>query len=201
MLYLIRHGQAEGNAQRRIMGQLDQPLTALGRSQAEALARWFSERDSGPLQVYASDLARAVETAAPLAAARGGRPLRLRPDLRELGRGVLEGRTLEEAAEMRGLPGVPESFEPEPEVARRIGRVGSELRAASLEGEVAAVAHGGSIGRLLRLYLGLPVGQGDGPRFRLENTGLTILDFGRGATEILCVNALCHLAAAGHPGR
>lgn len=193
MLYLIRHAQAAGNAEGRVMGQLDQPLTDLGRRQAEALAAWFAAQGTDPLPVYASDLQRAVETAAPLAAARGGLPLRLRPDLRELGRGVLQGRTLEEAAEMRSLPGVLESFEAEAEVAERIRRAGSELRAAALEGDVAAVAHGGSIGRLLRFYLGFPSGQADGPRFRLDNTGLTALDFGRGGTEVLCVNSLCHV--------
>jgi broad specificity phosphatase PhoE len=38
-LLLIRHGQSEGNAARRIQGPEDEPLTELGRAQALALAK------------------------------------------------------------------------------------------------------------------------------------------------------------------
>lgn len=199
MLYLIRHGQSEGNAQSRIMGQMDLPLTARGRQEALALARWLSGRGASFARVYASDLVRAAATAAPVAAACGGRSVLIRPDLRELGRGALEGRTLAEAAELRRLPGIIEGFEPEDAVAGRIARIGAELRAAAIEADVAAVAHGGSIGRLLQFYLGLPAGRSDGPRFRLDNTGVTILRFPHGSTEVVCVNALYHLGTDAPP--
>jgi len=193
VLLLIRHGQAEGNAQGRVMGQTDLPLTEAGRGQAAALGAWLQARGIRFRAVYASDLRRAADTARILSAACGG-PLLLRPELRELGRGSVEGRTHAEAAELRRLPGVAESFEREDAVALRLARAGAELRAAALEGPVAAVAHGGSISRLLRLYLGLPLAARPGESgFSLDNTGLTVLDFRAGRTTLLCCNALYHL--------
>lgn len=197
MLYLIRHGQAEGNAEQRIMGQSDRPLTALGRQTAGLLAQWLAGRGVQLSTVFTSDLRRAAETAAAVAAACGAQPLQVRPDLRELGRGLLEGRTFTEAATMRLQPEVTASFEPETAIAARIRRIGSELRARAATGDVAAVAHGGSLDRLLRFYLEMGSRPGVGPRFRLDNTGVTILRFGSRGTEVICVNALYHLGTEG----
>ncbi len=193
-LYLVRHGESEGNAARRIMGQMDLPLTETGRAQAAALGAWLARGGAGLRAVYTSDLSRAAETASAIAAACGGIPIHVRPDLRELGRGALEGRTLVEAAGLRRDPAVLQSFEPEPAVAVRIRRAAAELREASCAAQVAAVAHGGSISRLLRLWLGAggAPGAGDGT-FHVANTGLTVVDFRRGRPEVLCVNARYHL--------
>lgn len=64
-LFLVRHGEAEGNLEGRYLGWEDAPLTAAGRRQAALLA----ERLAGePLRlVISSDLARARETAAAIA--------------------------------------------------------------------------------------------------------------------------------------
>ena len=60
-LYLVRHGEAEGNAFRRIHGQYDSILTPTGFRQVEALARRFREI---PVDAcYASDLTRTSLTA------------------------------------------------------------------------------------------------------------------------------------------
>jgi probable phosphoglycerate mutase len=42
-LYLIRHGQTEWNAQQRMQGRLDSPLTAAGRAQADANGKVLQE--------------------------------------------------------------------------------------------------------------------------------------------------------------
>jgi broad specificity phosphatase PhoE len=205
-LYLVRHGESEGNAARRVMGQIDLPLTETGRAQAAALGAWLARGGLDLRAVYTSDLCRATGTAAAIAAACGDIPIHVRPDLRELGRGALEGRTLAEAEELRRDPAVLQSFEPDAAVAVRMRRAGNELREAALSAPVAAVAHGGSISRLLRFWLGaggVP-GAGDGT-FLVSNTGLTVIQFGRGRPEVLCVNARYHLPepAAGllAPGR
>ncbi|MGH6997837.1 MAG: phosphoglycerate mutase family protein, partial [Phenylobacterium sp.] len=39
MIYLVRHGQTHFNAEGRMQGHLDSPLTALGRAQASAIGR------------------------------------------------------------------------------------------------------------------------------------------------------------------
>ena len=93
---LIRHGQSEGNAERRFGGHTATPLSALGRKQAEATARALSLE---PITaIYSSDLLRAVETAAPLA-----RLLNLEitqtDAFRERSVGQMEGLTFEAAAE------------------------------------------------------------------------------------------------------
>ncbi len=60
-LYLVRHGQAAAG----FGAHLDPGLSAVGRRQAEATAERLAPR--GPLSLYSSPLARARETAAPLA--------------------------------------------------------------------------------------------------------------------------------------
>lgn len=60
-IYLIRHAQAEGNYFKRIHGQYDSPVTALGRRQIACLRERFA-----PIHidaVYASDLRRTCQTA------------------------------------------------------------------------------------------------------------------------------------------
>jgi broad specificity phosphatase PhoE len=92
-IFLARHGQSEFNAEGRITGQLDPPLTAKGKKQAQRLARALhDERISA---IYTSDLVRARETAAPTALAHG-LPIRLSAALREIHLGVLQGRFRDE---------------------------------------------------------------------------------------------------------
>src|SRR5947199_4246279 len=68
-LVLVRHGESTWNREHRIQGQLDPPLSEHGRAQAELVARRLAP--SKPDAIYASDLQRALETAAPIAAATG----------------------------------------------------------------------------------------------------------------------------------
>jgi lipoprotein-releasing system permease protein len=58
LLITVRHGETEWNVSGREMGHLDSPLTALGRSQAEAIARRLSALSIDAL--YSSDLGRAL---------------------------------------------------------------------------------------------------------------------------------------------
>jgi 2,3-bisphosphoglycerate-dependent phosphoglycerate mutase len=93
---LVRHGQSQGNAERRFGGHSPTPLSELGRRQAEATALALAAE--GVTALYSSDLPRAVETAEPLARATG-LVIRQTAALRERGVGLLEGLTFEEAAE------------------------------------------------------------------------------------------------------
>ena len=92
-IVLLRHGQTAWNAEQRIQGQLDIPLDATGRWQAERLA--LALRDAGLQALYSSDLQRAMQTAAPLAALTG-LPLQTDAALRERGFGYFEGCTYAE---------------------------------------------------------------------------------------------------------
>ncbi len=94
-LLLIRHGETAWNAEHRIQGQLDIPLSPLGILQSARLADCLANE---PIDaVYSSGQSRAWLTAAPLAA-RLGLEVIAEPRLRERSFGVFEGLTLDEIA-------------------------------------------------------------------------------------------------------
>src|SRR5437763_1920201 len=93
---LIRHGQSEGNAERRFGGHTATPLSARGWRQAEATARVL--KSESLTAIYSSDLARAMETARPVANLTR-LPVNGTPDFRERSVGVMEGLTFEDAAQ------------------------------------------------------------------------------------------------------
>jgi broad specificity phosphatase PhoE len=89
-----RHGESEGNRDRRFGGHGPTPLTERGREQARATGEALAS--SGVDAIYASDLVRAVQTAELIGAAAGCRP-ETTPALRERSVGELTGRSFEEA--------------------------------------------------------------------------------------------------------
>ena len=68
-VYLVRHGAVSTEWNDRVYGQLDVPLSEEGMAQAEALGRRMSSMRLDA--VYASDLARALNTAEVLAGPHG----------------------------------------------------------------------------------------------------------------------------------
>jgi probable phosphoglycerate mutase len=84
----IRHGETEWNVDGRIQGQLDIPLNATGRLQAERLTAALADEELAAL--YSSDLARACQTAQALALG-CGLPVVTDTGLRERSFGVFEG--------------------------------------------------------------------------------------------------------------
>ncbi len=95
-LCVIRHGETAWNAEGRVQGQTDVPLSALGEAQALALAGTLAGERFAAL--YASDLERVRQTAAPAARALGLAP-RLEAALRERHYGKFETLTYAEARE------------------------------------------------------------------------------------------------------
>ena len=89
-LFLARHGETDWNAEHRLQGQANRPLTDLGLAQAEALRHLLVRR---PIRaIYASPLQRTLATAAPLAAALG-LEVQPREAMLEIDYGILEGHT------------------------------------------------------------------------------------------------------------
>jgi len=136
-LMLIRHGESTWNAEHRLQGQADPPLSELGREQAEALVPFL---DGVPDRRLTSDLTRAVQTAELLGLA--GAPTDQR--WREIDMGPWAGFTLKDldpesvAAWQRGEHYPAESWQ---QFQARVGAAVDELRGEDL----IVVTHGGCI--------------------------------------------------------
>ena len=143
-LILVRHGESTWNAEERLQGQLDPPLSERGREQARALTATL---DGVPDErVICSDLARARETAALL----GLRPARFDPRRREIDVGSWAGRTAAEIdaqgtelTNWRGGPRRAPDGEPWDAFHARVAGAIDELLAEG--GPWVVVSHGGCI--------------------------------------------------------
>ena len=153
----IRHGETSWNVDTRIQGQLDIPLSANGRWQAERLAEAL--RNEPIKAIYASDLTRAWQTAEYVSRATGV-GLTKEIGLRERGFGDFEGKTFAEIEallpdqSLRWRRRDPE-FSPaggESLIALRARVVEAACRlAAQHQGEqIALVGHGGVMDVLYR---------------------------------------------------
>jgi probable phosphoglycerate mutase len=173
---LLRHGETEWNAAGRLQGWRDSPLTAVGRTQAEALpARLAGE---GVEVLVASDLGRARETAAPIAA-QLALAIVPEPGLRERCYGILEGRTWAEIERAH-----PEAYQrlnardqdfPVPggetgiQFRDRVLAALDRLAARHREARIAVVTHGGVLGIVYRYACEIPL---EMPRtFGIPNAG------------------------------
>ena len=145
-LLLVRHGETDWNAAGRLQGHTDRPLNEYGRRQARELADRLA--GDGIHAVYASDLARARETAEILGA-RLGLDVVVDPDLREKDWGSWEGLTSDERARVE--------FEGESTEAHRerVLRALHRIVEAHPGERVAVVSHGGSLRRIQAAVSGI----------------------------------------------
>jgi broad specificity phosphatase PhoE len=148
-LVLARHGQSYGNLDRSLGPDTD--LTDLGRQQAGRLGNWLAGKGYRFTALYCSSLRRARQTAEILNAHHGLK-IRFDADLRETEvpyLGVLP---------QRGKPlgrELPPPFEADYEQMReRVARATARILAENPEGQVLVVAHGGTLGTMLRTILG-----------------------------------------------
>lgn len=91
-IYLIRHGQSEGNLKRRFLGHTDLDLTELGHAQAEKTAEYLKDIEVDV--IYASDLKRAYNTGLHTAEKKGKEIVKS-PLLREIWAGDWENQTFD----------------------------------------------------------------------------------------------------------
>jgi broad specificity phosphatase PhoE len=146
-LLLVRHGETDWNAEGRLQGHTDRPLSDFGRRQARKLADELV--DENLEAIYSSDLARARETAE-IVGERLVLPVMFDADLREKDWGNWEGLT---AVERDRVEFVGESTEAHQERILRALRQIAERHAD--EGTVLVVTHGGSMRRVQTAALGL----------------------------------------------
>jgi broad specificity phosphatase PhoE len=146
MLLLVRHGETDWNADGRLQGQTERPLSDFGRRQARQLAEELADEELEA--IYSSDLSRARETAE-IVGERLSLPVVLEPDLREKDWGTWEGLTAAERAraEFEG-----ESTDAHQKRTLRALRRIAEFHAGN---RVLVVTHGGSIRRVQTAALGM----------------------------------------------
>lgn len=150
---LVRHGQTDWNAQRRLQGSTDIPLNDVGRGQARDAVAVLSgyEWDA----VVSSPLGRAAETAGLIAAGLGLSVDRHVPELTERRFGPAEGLRAGPELDALRIPGGFLGAESEDDAASR-GLAALEALAEEFRGgRLLVVAHG----TLLRLSLGRAVGR------------------------------------------
>ncbi len=147
-LLLVRHGETDWNLEHRVQGHTDRPLNATGLEQALTLASQLAAEQL--VAVYASDLARARETAA-IVAHRHGLDVTVDADLREKHFGSWEGLTEVEIAQrfpdaVRGQWGDGETTAA---IAARAVAAVERIRATHPAGTVLVVSHGGTMRAIL----------------------------------------------------
>jgi 2,3-bisphosphoglycerate-dependent phosphoglycerate mutase len=188
-LFLIRHGETEGNAL-RIVQHPHIPLSPRGVTQAERLALRLARE--GVARIVSSDYARAMTTAEHLQRATGA-PLAIEPLLRERNFGDLRGRPY---AEFDFDPFAPEYAPPNgetwPMFHERVDRAWARVQelASTTDGSLAVVTHGLVCRSLAARHLIL--GDGDAVPERWENTSLTIVDW-PAPWRVRLLNCVAHL--------
>ncbi|MBL8729244.1 MAG: histidine phosphatase family protein [Planctomycetes bacterium] len=164
-LWLVRHGETEGQSSVRYHGSGDVPLAELGRAQIRALEPWL--RAVPFARIVHSPLSRAAESAAILAAQCGLPPELLQVDerLREISFGDCEGMTAAEIAAAfpefwrRQQAGLADGFpggEPRSLFAARVATAIRAWAAAPWQDDLLVVSHRGTVRHALQALLGPP---------------------------------------------
>lgn len=202
-LFLVRHGETAWNAEARLQGQLDVPLSALGRQQAELLrARLEEERLDA---ACSSDLERCWETAV---IALRGRDIHPTPDigLREIDFGDWQGLTFADVEQRRPddfrlwrddpVDAAPHGGESRRQLQSRIAATLTAI-VARYEGQrVLVVTHGGALRAALCWLLDADLRSSW--RIEVDNCGLSRVDFRPDRPVVAHWNEVAHLRGLLH---
>jgi probable phosphoglycerate mutase len=205
ILHCIRHGESIYNAEGRIQGQSDVPLSELGRKQSDAVAAALAGL---PIEaLYSSPLQRAMETARLIADA-VGLEIRTDPRLKEIDAGIFQDKLRSDLEELypqelaRWLSGDPDFVIPGGESRRMLARRGCQaletIRQAGHD-ETAVVCHGRLLVVTLHRLVDFPPGEKPAA---LQNGSITRLRFNRdGKVHVLSLNEVAHLSGVGAGGQ
>jgi broad specificity phosphatase PhoE len=185
-LLLARHGESEWIVRGDEAGS-NSPLTDKGRQQARLLGRWLAANQKIDA-IYASPLIRARETAE-IVAAELNVPLTLDDDLREFevrywsedegcAPPYINGSTIASTY-------LPESYQP---FKARVQGAAHRILEAHPQGTVLIVAHGGTVGTIVRCLLGV-----HNFGVQTDPTGLHCLRWNGSRWNIEFMNRLDHL--------
>ena len=189
-LILMRHGETAWNREKRIMGDLDIPLTEEGRGQCAQAALLLAEFAID--RIVTSPLVRAAESA-DIVASHLGVPVTTDARLVEVRFGEWQGLTYQEV----GSDPRYHAFASDPVAnATPGGETVALVQARGLEGLgsvragecVLFVTHGDIIRTLLCHFLATPLAEYR--RIRTDNCGLSAIAVGTGAPEVKFLNVL-----------
>ncbi len=200
-LVLLRHGQTAVNAEGRLQGRIDAPLTELGRRQAAAAAAAVGS----PARIVASPLLRARQTAEALGVA--GVDVEVEVDDRwiELDYGDWDGELLATMPtadwdRWRADPGfAPPGGESLVELARRVHEGCEALVDAARSSEVVVVSHVSPIKAAVAWALG--VGPETSWRMFLGVAAITRITIGPRGPSLTSYNETDHLNSLGRARR
>jgi len=186
---LWRHGQTTWNVEHRFQGQTDIPLDETGEAQADYAARRLVTLM--PTAIFASDLSRAQQTAAPLSRLTG-LPVTADKGLRERSGGDWEGLTdteIHERYPKERATWDPPNGEPTGAVADRVSAAITQVAATVAPGKLAVVvSHGAALRLGMERLLGLPA-QGISVLGPLSNCSWSVLSVHEGHWRLLEYNA------------
>jgi probable phosphoglycerate mutase len=199
IFYLIRHGESVYNAERRIQGQAEVALSALGLLQADAIADALA--NEAIEAVFASPLCRAMQTAVPIAS-RLGLSVLCDDRLKEIHAGIFQGLLWEEIESKHPDSArlwreqQPDFVIPGGESRRALMERGKSMFESIRETQyrrVAVVSHGGILAAALKALLQIPA---EINPFSLYNASISVLAW-NDKIKLLTLNQLDHLRAAG----
>ncbi len=193
-LILVRHGQSVANAERRVQGWADAPLSELGQQQTRLLARWLQHNETHINCLVSSPLQRAHQTASHIAEVLR-LPVRTHSGLRELGLGALEDHPEEalQAALQAGDIVVSHHAEPMSIFGERVVTALDEIVAAARGQTILVTAHLGVIAVALAHWLHGDIELAWQKYGRIPNTSMSELLIHEQA-ELIRHGAVPHLA-------
>lgn len=201
-LYLVRHGQSEGNISRTNEGWNRGRLTELGRRQAQAVGVRLAAVEADA--IIHSDLVRAQETAQQIAKHHPDTPLLASEMLREWNIGIYAGTpygTIFQKIEASGIAKLDfpiEGGETISEFKGRVERAIDEIKTQYAHDTVIIVTHGGFILNAMLYLLDLPDERF--AEFDPENTGVAYLTVDDGHVTLHYQNDTSHLERVGRSG-
>jgi alpha-ribazole phosphatase len=187
LLILARHGQTEANAEGKLLGRLDLPLTEVGAAQAACVGEALKSAD----RVISSPLERARRTAEAI-----GRPVEVDERWIEIDYGIYDGVPLKDVppdlwARWRSEPDyTPEEGESLTAMGWRVWTACEELAEEARTRDIVVVSHVSPIKAAVAWALGVPSAPW---RMFLDVASITRIGLGDGGPLLRSFNETHHL--------
>lgn len=198
-LYLIRHGESEWNALKKIQGQQDVPLTEKGTKQAELTGKRLIKEDIK--KIYSSDLKRAYQTAKIIGNILNVEVIPIK-ELREINFGIWEGLNSDileskypkehelwlKQPEKLKIDGAETIFEVQKRAMESINKIISDN---DNEDNILIVSHGATLKTIILGLLGVDISHFK--NMSLKNVSISIIEFRQFNKVLTLLNDTSHI--------